>query len=109
VKLLFVGLGWLSGADYRWTLAFNALLLSATAEAFVIAAARLRGRVAWTDVLFPAVVLHLGQGALVWAFHSQFLLTTALEGLFVAVAGPPRVTPRPGGRGRWRPSPACCP
>jgi hypothetical protein len=86
VKLLFVGLGRLSGADYRWTLAFNALLLSATAAALIVAAARLRGRAAWTDVLFPAVLLHLGQGALVWAFHSQFLLTTVLGGLFVAVA-----------------------
>jgi hypothetical protein len=86
VKLVFLGLGRLSGADYRWTLAFNALLLSATAAALIVAAARLRGRAAWTDILFPAVLLHLGQGALVWAFHSQFLLTTVLGGLFVAVA-----------------------
>lgn len=86
VKLLFVGLGRLSGADYRWTLAANAMLLSATAAALVVAAARLRGRAAWTDILFPVVLLHLGQGALVWAFHSQFLLTTVLGGLFVAVA-----------------------
>ena len=86
VKLMFLGLGRLSGVDYRWTLALNALLLSATAAALIIAAARLRGRAAWTDVLFPVVLLHLGQGALVWAFHSQFLLTTVLGGLFVAVA-----------------------
>lgn len=86
VKLVFLGLGRLSGADYRWTLTFNALLLSATAAALIVTAARLRGRAAWTDILFPAVLLHLGQGALVWAFHSQFLLTTVLGGLFVAVA-----------------------
>lgn len=86
VKLIFVGVGRLSGADYRWTVAFNALLLSATAASLIVAAARLRGRAAWTDILFPAVLLHLGQGALVWAFHSQFLLTTVLGGLFVAVA-----------------------
>lgn len=86
VKLLFVGLGRLSGADYRWTLAANALLLSTTAAAMILAARRLRGRTAWTDVLYPAVLLHLGQGALVWAFHTQFVLTTVLGGLFVAVA-----------------------
>jgi hypothetical protein len=86
VKLLFVGLGRLSGADYRWTLAANALFLSATAAAMILAARRLRGRTAWTDMLFPAVLLHLGQGALVWAFHTQFVLTTVLGGLFVAVA-----------------------
>ena len=97
VKLVFLGLGRLSGGDYRWTLAFNALLLSATAAALIVAAARLRGRAAWTDVLFPAVLLHLGQGALVWAFHSQFLLTTVLGGLFVAVAV---ATPR--NAGAWR-------
>lgn len=86
VKLVFVGLGRLSGADYRWTLAANAALLSATAAALILAARRLRGRTAWTDAVFPAVLLHLGQGALVWAFHTQFVLTTVLGGLFVAAA-----------------------
>jgi len=86
VKLMFVGLGRLSGADYRWTLAANALLLSATAAAMILVARRLRGRTAWSDILFPAVLLHLGQGALVWAFHTQFVLTTVLGGLFVALA-----------------------
>jgi hypothetical protein len=43
-------------------------------------------RLPWIDILFPAVLLHLGQGALVWAFHSTFLFTTVLGGLFVAVA-----------------------
>jgi len=86
VKLVFLGMGRVSGADYRWTLALNALLLSAAAAALIVAAGRLRGRAAWIDVLFPGVLLHLGQGALVWAFHSQFLLTTTLGGLFIAVA-----------------------
>jgi hypothetical protein len=90
VKLLFVGIGRASGCDHRWTLAFNALLLSATAAAMIVGARRLRGWTAWTDALFPAVLLHQGQGALAWAFHSQFTLTTALGGLLVvtAVAAP---------------------
>ncbi len=86
VKLLFIGMGRLSGCDYRWTLAANVALLSATAAALIVAARRLRGFGSWTDAVFPAVILHLGQGALVWAFHSQFLLTTVLSGLFVATA-----------------------
>ena len=86
VKLLFVGLGRLSGADYRWTVAVNALALSATAAAMILAARRLRGHSAWTDAVFPAVLLHLGQGALVWAFQAPFVLTTVLGGLFVATA-----------------------
>lgn len=86
VKLLFIGMGRLSGCDYRWTLAANVLLLSATAAALIITARRLRGFGSWTDAVFPAVILHLGQGAFVWAFHSQFLLTTVLGGLFVAIA-----------------------
>jgi hypothetical protein len=86
VKLFFVGMGRLSGCDYRWTLAANGLLLSATAAALIVAARRLRGFTSWTDAVFPAVILHLGQGALGWAFHSQFLLTTVLSCLFVATA-----------------------
>jgi hypothetical protein len=86
VKLLFVGLGRLSGADYRWTVVVNALILSATAAAMILAARRLRGHSAWTDAAFPAVLLHLGQGALVWAFQTPFVLTTVLGCLFVAAA-----------------------
>lgn len=86
VKLLFVGLGRLSGADYRWTVAVNALILSATAAVLILAARRLRGHSAWTDAVFPAVLLHLGQGALVWAFQTPFVLTTVLGCLFVAAA-----------------------
>ncbi len=90
VKLLFVSVGRMSGGDYRWTLAANTLFLSATAAALIVAARRLRGSSSWTDAMFPAVILHLGQGALVWAFHTQFLLTTTLGGIFVAttVAAP---------------------
>lgn len=86
VKLLFVAIGRASGCDYRWTLVVNALLLSATAAALIVAARRLRGWTAWTDALFPAVLLHLGQGAMAWAFHLQFTLTTVLAGLLVATA-----------------------
>ncbi|GEM_PF-1770061 len=86
VKLLFVSMGRLSGCDYRWTLTANVVLLSATAAALIVAARRLRGFTSWTDAVFPAVILHLGHGAMVWAFHSQFLLTTVLGGLFVATA-----------------------
>jgi hypothetical protein len=86
VKLLLVGLGRLSGADYRWTVAIHALILSATAAAMILAARRLRGHSAWTDAVFPAVLLHLGQAALVWAFQTPFVLTTVLGCLFVAAA-----------------------
>ena len=96
VKLLFVCVGRLSGADYRWTLQANALFLSATAAALILAARRLRGRTHWTDVVFPAVLLHPGHMGLVWAFHAQFVLTTVLGGLFVAVAA---AAPRQAG---WR-------
>ncbi|MFM8415215.1 MAG: hypothetical protein ACKOCX_10875 [Planctomycetota bacterium] len=93
VKLVFVVLGRLSGADHRWTLAANAVFLSLTAAALVVAARRVRGKTVWTDALFPAVLLHLGQGALVWSFQTPFVLTTVLGGLFVAtaVAAPPGV------------------
>lgn len=85
-KLLFVGIGWLSGADYRWTLCFNALLLAALAAAMIGTAKHLRGRTNWTDLLFPAFILNLGQGGIEWAFQLQFTLTTVLAGLFVAAA-----------------------
>jgi hypothetical protein len=86
VKLFFVGLGRLSGCDYRWTLATNALLLSFTAGVMLVAARRLRGSSSWTDAMFPVLLLHLGQGTLVWAFHTQMLLTTFLGGIFIATA-----------------------
>ena len=86
--------------DFRSGMVLNVVLLSLLAIAMAGAARAMRGgRSSYADVIFPIVLLHLGNWAnLMWGWQLQFVCSTALAGLLLAVvvAKPGPVEPRAG-------------
>jgi hypothetical protein len=98
-KLIHLALAAPAGADFRAGAYVNAVGLSAGALALILAARRLRGRTSGADALFPLALLHWGQyDNLIWSFQVQFVCSTALFLVAVALLATsgPRVAP---GRG----------
>lgn len=67
----------LSGGDFRALIAFNLVLLSATAAACVVVLRRVRGRIRLADAFFPLVLLCLTISGLNWGMNAQFVVTAA--------------------------------
>jgi hypothetical protein len=93
-KLIHLALASPAGADFRAVPYLNALALSASAFALILAARRLRGRTEPSDALFPLALLHWGQyDNLLWSFQVQFVCSTVLflfaVALLTASAHPP--------------------
>jgi hypothetical protein len=81
-RLVFLGLNRLFGVDMRVTMYFDLLLMAGLSAAFMLAAARLRGRASLSDVFFPLALLSLGQAAnLLWGWQLQFYASAVLAGV----------------------------
>ncbi|HET9727046.1 MAG TPA: hypothetical protein VFP28_09045, partial [Gemmatimonadales bacterium] len=81
-RLVFLGLNRLFGVDMRVTMYFDLLLMAGLAAAFMLAAARLRGRASLSDAFFPLALLSLGQAAnLLWGWQLQFYASAVLAGV----------------------------
>jgi hypothetical protein len=83
--------------DFRSTMVFNALALSAVAAAMILAARALRGGITSpADVFFPLLLLHLGNwDNLVWGWQIQFVLPTVLACvLLLIIIAPPTLRSR---------------
>src|SRR5207253_2554099 len=80
------GLFRLSGNDFRAGMFFNAALLSATAALLILAATRVRGRIAYSDLFFPLVLLHWGHADnMLWCWQVGFVTSTFLVSLVLAI------------------------
>jgi len=81
-RLIYLGLGGLTGYDFRAGTFFNVIALSVLAAALMLAARALRGRTGLCDAFFPLAVLHWGQGEnLQWGFQLNFVTAVLLAGL----------------------------
>jgi hypothetical protein len=91
-RLIFLGLLKATG-DFRSGMVLSQLLLAFLATALAWSAAQARGgQSRWSDLLFPLAILHLGHWEnLVWGWQIQFVWSTALVGLLLAI-----VAARPG-------------
>ncbi|MHC4714085.1 MAG: glycosyltransferase [Planctomycetota bacterium] len=75
-KLVYIALAGVSGSHFKAGMAFNVLVMSAIAFAFILAARRIRGRMAATDAFFPLAWLHWGHAeTMLWGFQVQFTLS----------------------------------
>ncbi len=83
-RLIYLGLGKLSGFSFRAGSFFNVLALSGLAMALMLAARRLRGRTSLCDAFFPLALLHWGHITnLVWGFQLNFVTATVLAGIIL--------------------------
>lgn len=87
-RLILLALHALTGNDFRAGMFLNALLLGGACAGLIIAARRLRGRAALTDVFLPLALLSWAHCVnLLWSWQLQFVLSTALAlGFLAAVA-----------------------
>jgi hypothetical protein len=95
-RILFVTAVRLAGYDFRAPPVMNALILAAVAVVLTRAVARVRGRFAYTDAFLPLLVMNLGQhDNLYWGFQIQFISSSALALLMLAVVIHPRFADSP--------------
>lgn len=90
-RLVELGLLAASGNDFRAGMYFNVFALAGIAAAMIVAARKLRGATAWSDVFFPVLLLNWGHCEnLLWCWQVEFLLSTLLSSvvlLLIAVFG----------------------
>jgi hypothetical protein len=83
--LIQLGTGRLTGIDYRGGMVLNIVLLGGAAAALMLAAARQRGEIVYTDAFLPLVLLNLGHwNNLLWSFQIQFVLSAVIACLVLA-------------------------
>ena len=91
-RLIYMGLGELTGFDFRAGPFFIILALSGLAMALMLGARALRGRTSVYDAFFPLLLLHWGQCEnLIWGFQIQFVASVVLAGvvlLLIVSCGP---------------------
>ncbi len=82
-RLIYIGLFRLTG-DLRTGCYFNSIGIALVAALLIRLAQRVRGRAAWTDVIFPLMLVHVGfDENLYMGYQLCFLLVTALAVLFL--------------------------
>jgi hypothetical protein len=80
-----------TGFDFKAPCIFNAACLSLATIALLIAVRRARGHFDYADAFLPLVVMSVGQWEnLLWGFQVQFVLSTTLVLVFVALVIDPR-------------------
>lgn len=85
-KLVYLGVMRAGGYDFRSAAVLSVLLLAAASLGLLLAARRMRGYWAWTDVVLPALLLHWSQAInLVWGFQLFYVLSTALVLFFLVM------------------------
>lgn len=78
-KLVYIGLIWLTGADFRAGCFFSVAVLSAAAAMLMVTAGRQRGWTRLPDAFFPLVLLHWAQiDNLTWGFQIHFPMAVAM-------------------------------
>lgn len=83
-RLIYLGLGAISGFDFRAGSFFNVLILSGLSFALMLAARSVRGRTRICDAFFPLLLLHWGQFEnLIWGFQLNFVTSVVLEGVLL--------------------------
>ncbi len=79
-RLIYLGLGAISGFDFRLGCYFNVFMLSGLSLAMMKAARAVRGKTLLCDAFFPLVLLHWGQfDNLIWGFQLNFVTSVVLE------------------------------
>jgi hypothetical protein len=72
--------------DFRVGMVFNVIVLGLVAAVLILAARRVRGRTSVVDAFFPVALLHLGNWEnMVWGWQMQFVISTALVLVILAV------------------------
>jgi hypothetical protein len=85
-RLIYLGLGALSGFDFRAGCFFNVFILSGLSFALMSAARRVRGKTSLCDAFFPLALLHWGQFEnLIWGFQLNFVTSVVLEGCILLI------------------------
>lgn len=83
-RLVLLALCRLTHGDFRVGAYVNVCLLAALASAMLVAARKVRGCSAWTDVFFPIILLHPGQEEnLLWTWQVAFVMTAVLAGIIL--------------------------
>jgi hypothetical protein len=81
VKLILLSFLKLTGGNFRLGIVINVLMLGALTAALILAARRLRGRMSYSDALFPLAVLHWGDWEnLLWWWQFNFIMPMTLVG-----------------------------
>lgn len=81
-RLIYLGLGKLTGYDFQAGSFFNILILSALSAAMILTARKIRGKTMIYDMFFPFLLLHFGQAEnLIWGFQLNFITAVVLEGI----------------------------
>ena len=85
-RLIYLGLGEITGFDFRAGAVFNILALSGLALALMLAARRLRGRTSVYDAFFPLLLLHWAQCEnIAWGFQLNFITSVVLVGVVLLI------------------------
>jgi hypothetical protein len=78
IKLILLGLGWLTDYDFRAQAFLNVFLLSGLAALLIVSARRLRGHTTFADAFFPLLLLH-------WGHSECFLFSITLNHVLATV------------------------
>ena len=83
-RLIYLGLGRLTGFNFRAGAIYNVLLLSGLSAVLMLTAKRLRGRASLCDAFFPLALLHWAQFInIAWGFQLNFVTSVVLSGLLL--------------------------
>jgi hypothetical protein len=82
-RLVYLGLMWVAGIDFRVGLWATFVFLTTAAAVLILAARKLRGHTHHVDIIFPLLVLHLGHTEnLMMGYQLVFTLTALYLALF---------------------------
>jgi hypothetical protein len=78
-KLMYLGVAWATGIDFRAIAIFSSLLLTMMAAVMTLAVARTRGKCSALDVLIPVICLNWGHYmSLLWGFELGYIMPIVL-------------------------------
>ena len=85
-KIILVTLDHISGHDFRAGMFMNVILLSALSVLMIATAKHVRGRLSWTDSMFPALLLNWGHSwNLLWSVQLSVILPIVLACVVLAL------------------------
>lgn len=98
-RLIYVGLGKLSGFNFQAGSFYSVFLLSAASSILMLAARAVRGSSRLCDAFFPLLLLHWGQYINIgWGFQLNFITSVFIACIILAMIA------RCGERLSWRPA-----
>jgi hypothetical protein len=85
-KLAIVGLGHISGNNFRTVMFVNVGLLALAAALLIWASSFVNGALRWTDAFYPLVLLHWGHADnFLWAWQIGFIIALVVVLIWLAV------------------------